>query len=162
MIVNTASKCGYTPQYEGLEAIYEKYKDKGLSFSASLPTILWARNRAPKKRSRNFARSNITSHFRCSAKISVKGTDQHPLYTYLTNAESDPQFAGDITWNFEKFIADKHGNIIARFPPKTTPDSPEVVKAIETAVCGELAFGGERKNGEFEINRACWLELAFV
>jgi glutathione peroxidase len=68
------------------------------------------------------------------SKISVKGADQHPFYTFLTNKESNPGFDGDITWNFEKFLTDKNGKVIARFSPKTLPDSPEVIAAIEKAL----------------------------
>ena len=68
------------------------------------------------------------------SKISVKGADQHPFYTYLTNKESNPGFEGDITWNFEKFLTDENGKIIARFSPRTLPDAPEVVEAIENAL----------------------------
>jgi glutathione peroxidase len=134
MIVNTASKCGYTPQYEGLEALYEKYKDKGFVILGFPANNFMGQEPGTEKEIKEFCTLKYHVSFPMFSKISVKGTDQHPFYTYLTNKGSDPQFAGDITWNFEKFIADKHGNIIARFPPKTTPDAPEVVKAIETAL----------------------------
>ena len=114
MIVNVASKCGFTPQYEGLEAIYERYKDPGF-------VIL------------GFPANNFLSQ-ETGTEISVKGNDQHPFYTFLTNKESNPGFAGDISWNFNKFLTDRHGKVIARFDSADTPQSEKVTSAIEKAL----------------------------
>jgi glutathione peroxidase len=83
---------------------------------------------------KEFCTLNYKVSFPMFSKISVKGADQHPFYTFLTNKESNPDFDGDISWNFEKFLIDKNGKVVARFSPKTLPDSPEVVTAIEKAL----------------------------
>lgn len=134
MIVNTASKCGYTPQYEGLEAMYEKYKDRGLVILGFPANNFMGQEPGTEKEIKEFCTLKYNVTFPMFSKISVKGTDQNPLYTFLTNEKSNPGFSGDITWNFEKFVADRSGKIIARFPPKTKPDDPEVMKTIETAL----------------------------
>jgi len=132
MIVNVASKCGLTPQYEGLEALYEKYKDKGFVILGFPANNFLGQEPGTEKEIKEFCTLKYNVTFPMFAKISVKGSDQHPLYTFLTNRQSNPGFDGDITWNFEKFLADKNGKIISRFSPKTVPDDPEIVKTIET------------------------------
>lgn len=134
MVVNTASKCGLTPQYEGLQALYEKYKDKGFVVLGFPANNFMGQEPGTEKEIKEFCELNYKVTFPMFAKISVKGGDQHPLYTFLTNEQSNPGFAGDITWNFEKFLADRSGKVIARFSPKTTPDDPEITKAVETAL----------------------------
>jgi glutathione peroxidase len=132
MIVNVASKCGLTPQYEGLEALYEKYKDKGFVILGFPANNFLGQEPGTEKEIKEFCTLKYNVTFPMFAKISVKGSDQHPFYTFLTNKQSNPGFDGDITWNFEKFLADKNGKIIARFSPKTVPDDPEILKTIET------------------------------
>lgn len=134
MIVNVASKCGLTPQYEGLEALYEKYKDKGFVVLGFPANNFMGQEPGTEKEIKEFCTLKYHVTFPMFSKISVKGTDQHPFYTFLTNKQSNPGFEGDITWNFEKFVADKNGKIIARFSPKTLPDDPKVVEAIESAL----------------------------
>ena len=134
MIVNTASKCGLTPQYEGLEALYKKYKDQGFVVLGFPANNFMGQEPGTEKEIKEFCSIKYNVTFPMFAKISVKGTDQHPFYTFLTNKKSNPGFDGDITWNFEKFIADKNGKIIARFPPKTKPDDPKIVEVIESAL----------------------------
>jgi len=131
MIVNTASKCGYTPQYEGLEKIYEKYKDKGFVILGFPANNFGGQEPGAEKEIKEFCTLKYHVSFPMFSKISVKGEDQHPLYSFLTNKESDPDFAGDITWNFNKFLVDKTGNIVARFSSKDTPESDTVTAAIE-------------------------------
>ena len=131
MIVNVASKCGLTPQYEGLEALYEKYKDKGFVILGFPANNFMGQEPGTEKEIKEFFTLKYNVKFPMFAKISVKGTDQHPFYTFLTNKQSNPSFEGDISWNFEKFLSDKNGKIIARFSPKTSPDDPEIVKTIE-------------------------------
>ena len=131
MIVNTASKCGYTPQYEGLEKIYEKYKDKGFVILGFPANNFGGQEPGAEKEIKEFCTLKYHVSFPMFSKISVKGEDQHPLYSFLTNKESDPEFAGDITWNFNKFLVDKTGNIVARFSSKDTPESDTVTAAIE-------------------------------
>jgi len=131
MIVNTASKCGYTPQYEGLEKIYEKYKDKGFVILGFPANNFGGQEPGAEKEIKEFCTLKYHVSFPMFSKISVKGEDQHPLYSFLTNKESDPDFAGDITWNFNKFLVDKKGTIVARFSSKDTPESDTVTAAIE-------------------------------
>jgi len=134
MIVNTASKCGLTPQYEGLQALYDKYKDKGFVILGFPANNFMGQEPGTEKEIKEFCTLKYNVSFPMFSKISVKGTDQHPLYTYLTNKESNPGFDGDISWNFEKFLADKNGKVVARFSPKTLPDDPHMVHAIEKAL----------------------------
>ncbi len=137
MIVNTASKCGLTPQYEGLEAIYKKYKDKGFVVLGFPANNFMGQEPGTEKEIKEFCTLKYNVTFPMFSKISVKGKDQHPFYTFLTNKESNPGFDGDITWNFEKFLADKNGKIVARFSPKTKPDDPKVIEAIESALAAK-------------------------
>lgn len=134
LIVNTASKCGLTPQYEGLQALYDKYKDRGFVILGFPANNFMGQEPGTEKEIKEFCTLKYKVTFPMFAKISVKGADQHPLYTFLTNAKSNPGFDGEITWNFEKFIADKSGKIVARFSPKTTPGDAEIAKAIEAAL----------------------------
>jgi len=134
LIVNTASKCGLTPQYDGLEALYEKYKDKGFVVLGFPANNFMGQEPGTEKEIKEFCTLKYNVTFPMFAKISVKGTDQHPFYTFLTNKQSNPGFDGDITWNFEKFVADKNGKIIARFSPKTTPADPKIVEVIQSAL----------------------------
>lgn len=134
MIVNTASKCGLTPQYDGLQALYDKYKDRGLVVLGFPANNFMGQEPGTEKEIKDFCTLKYNVTFPMFSKISVKGTDQHPFYTFLTNKQSNPGFDGDITWNFEKFLADRSGKIIARFSPRTTPEGPEIVSAIESAL----------------------------
>ena len=130
MIVNVASKCGYTPQYEGLEAIYEKYKDKGFVILGFPANNFMGQEPGTEAEIKEFCSTKYKVTFPMFAKISVKGEDQHPLYTYLTNKISDPEFAGDISWNFNKFLIDRHGKVVARFGSKDTPDGEAITSAV--------------------------------
>ncbi len=134
MIVNTASKCGLTPQYEGLQALYDKYNDKGFVILGFPANNFMGQEPGTEKEIKEFCALKYKVTFPMFSKISVKGTDQHPFYTFLTNKVSNPGMEGDITWNFEKFVADKNGKIIARFSPKTLPGDPNVVETIENAL----------------------------
>lgn len=131
MIVNTASKCGFTPQYEGLQALYDKYKDKGFTILGFPANNFMGQEPGTEKEIKEFCTLKYKVTFPMFSKISVKGTDQHPFYTFLTNKGSNPGFEGDITWNFEKFVADRNGKIVARFSPKVTPEDPEIIETIE-------------------------------
>jgi glutathione peroxidase len=131
LIVNVASKCGYTPQYEGLQAIYEKYKDQGF-YVLGFPANNFA-NQEPgtNEEIKEFCSTRYKVTFPMFAKISVKGEDQHPLYRFLTSKETNPEFAGEITWNFNKFLIDRNGKVVARFSSKDKPESDVVIQAIE-------------------------------
>lgn len=131
LIVNTASKCGYTPQYEGLQATYEKYKDQGFYVLGFPANNFGGQEPGTEKEIKEFCTSKYKVTFPMFAKISVKGEDQDPLYAFLTNKETNPSFAGDITWNFNKFLIDRKGNVVARFSSKDKPESEAVTQAIE-------------------------------
>ena len=134
LLVNVASKCGLTPQYKGLQELYEKYKDKGfeiLAFPAN--NFLW-QEPGTDSQIREFCTTNYSITFPIFSRISVKGKDIHPLYEFLTAAATNPKFAGKIGWNFAKFLTDRAGNVIARFEPKKEPMSPEIIKAVEAAL----------------------------
>ncbi|WP_435021112.1 glutathione peroxidase [Tundrisphaera sp. TA3] len=136
LIVNTASKCGLTPQYEGLEAAYEKYKDKGFEVLAFPANEFGAQEPGTNAEIKSFCTGKYNVTFPIYSKIKVKGEGIHPLYQTLTSKETNPKFAGDIKWNFTKFLVDRDGEVIARFEPKETPDSPKVTQAIEAALAG--------------------------
>lgn len=134
LVVNTASKCGYTPQYESLEATYNKYKTERF-FVLGFPSNNFG-NQEPGTDAeiKEFCTSKYNVTFPMFAKISVKGPDQDPLYAYLTDLKINPVYGGVITWNFNKFLINRKGAIVGRFSSKQTPDSPEVVAAIEEAL----------------------------
>jgi glutathione peroxidase len=134
LLVNVASKCGYTPQYTGLEALYEKYKDRGLVI-VGIPANNFAQQEpGTNEEIKTFCTRKYNVTFPMMSKVSVLGDDQTPLYRFLTDKSSNPQFAGDIKWNFTKFLFDRNGKPVARFEPATTPDSPEVQAAVESAL----------------------------
>jgi len=134
LLVNVASKCGFTPQYTALEALYEKYKDRGLVIVGIPANNFMAQEPDTNEEIKKFCSNKYNVTFPMMAKVSVKGDDQEPLYGFLTAKSSNPQFGGDIKWNFTKFLFDRHGNPVARFEPATKPDSPEVTAAIESAL----------------------------
>ena len=137
LIVNVASKCGLTPQYKGLEAIHEKYKDKGFEILAFPANEFKQQEPGSNAQIKEFCTSTYHTQFPLFSKIVVKGEGQAPLYQYLTSTEANPQTAGDIKWNFTKFLVSKDGKVVARFEPKVKPDDREVIDAIEK----ELAKG---------------------
>jgi len=134
LILNVASKCGFTPQYKGLENIYRQYKDKGFEILAFPSNDFMGQEPGTNKEIKSFCQLNYQASFPLFSKISVKGKDIHPLYKFLTEKSTDPNFAGGITWNFNKFLIDRNGNIINRFGSRAEPQSPEVIKAIEDAL----------------------------
>ena len=134
LIVNTASKCGYTPQYEGLEAVYEKYKGKGFEVLAFPANEFGRQEPGTDSEIKAFCTSTYHVTFPVFSKIVVKGDGIHPLYQFLTDKETDPKFAGPIPWNFAKFLVDRKGQVIARFEPGDKPDSAKVTAAIESAL----------------------------
>jgi len=134
LLVNVASQCGYTPQYEGLQKIYSKYKDRGLVVLGFPANNFGAQEPGTDQEIKTFCSTRYNVTFPMFSKISVKGPDQHPLYQYLTNVATNPKFAGEIKWNFNKFLVDKQGNIAARFDSKDAPESETVVGAIEKAL----------------------------
>jgi len=131
LIVNVASKCGLTPQYKGLEALHEKYSDKGLAILGFPANEFAGQEPGSDKEISEFCTKNYGVKFDMFSKVVVKGDGQCDLYKFLTSEETDPKYPGDIKWNFEKFLIDRHGNIVNRFAPKVAPESAEVVQAIE-------------------------------
>ena len=131
LIVNTASKCGYTPQYEGLEKIYGKYKEQGFVILGFPANNFMGQEPGTNEEIKEFCSLKYKVSFPMFAKISVKGKDQHPLYNFLTNPKTDPNFSGNISWNFNKFVIDRKGNVVARFSSNDTPESDKVAQASE-------------------------------
>jgi glutathione peroxidase len=134
LVVNVASRCGYTPQYEGLQKVYMKYKDRGFVILGFPANNFMAQEPGTDEEIKTFCSAKYNVTFPIFSKISVKGDDIHPLYKFLTSKETNPEFSGDIKWNFSKFLIDKNGKIIARFEPKVTPESDPVIQAIEKAL----------------------------
>lgn len=132
LVVNVASKCGLTPQYAGLEALYQKYRDKGFTV-LGLPCNQFAgQEPGSEQEIQAFCTANYGVTFALSGKLDVNGQDRHQLYRLL--AGEGAEFPGDITWNFEKFLLGKDGRVLARFSPRTTPDDPALIQAIEKAL----------------------------
>ena len=134
LLVNVASKCGYTPQYSALESAYEKYKDRGLVIVGIPANNFGAQEPGSNQEIKTFCSSKFHVTFPMMAKVSVKGDDITPLYQFLTDKSSHPQSGGEIKWNFTKFLIGPDGRVIARFEPEITPDSPQVTSAIEEAL----------------------------
>lgn len=133
LIVNTASECGYTPQYEGLQAIFEKYQDRDFKVLGFPANNFGGQEPGTDEEIKQFCKTNYDVTFPMFSKISVKGDDQHPLFSFLTGAEN-PDFTGEIKWNFEKFLIDRSGNLVHRFRSAVEPQSEEMTNAIETAL----------------------------
>jgi glutathione peroxidase len=133
LVVNVASRCGFTPQYSALESTYEKYKDQGFVILGFPANNFGSQEPGTNQEIKTFCQTKYSVTFPMYAKVSVKGDDQTPLYAYLTT-KANPALAGDIKWNFTKFLVDRNGIVIQRFEPDVTPDSPEVIAAIEKAL----------------------------
>ena len=133
LLVNVASKCGYTPQYAGLESLYEKYKDQGLVVIGFPANNFGAQEPGTNEEIKSFCTRTYHVTFPMYAKVSVKGNDKTPLYHYLTD-EANPATKGEIGWNFTKFLVDRNGKVIARFESKITPDDPGLTGTLEKAL----------------------------
>jgi glutathione peroxidase len=127
LVVNVASECGFTAQYSGLEELHRKYGEQGLAILGFPCNQFGAQEPGSEAEILEFCQTKYDVSFPLYAKINVNGADRHPLYAHLAGED-------DITWNFEKFLIDKEGNMLARFEPKTTPDDPDLVVAIEKAL----------------------------
>jgi glutathione peroxidase len=132
LLVNVASKCGYTPQYKGLEALHKKYQRQGLQVLGFPCNDFGAQEPGANQEIKEFCSSQYQVTFPLFDKLHVKGPDQHPLYAALTGKESP--VPGEVKWNFGKFLIGRDGKIIQRFDSKVAPDSPELTKAIEAAL----------------------------
>ena len=131
LLVNVASKCGLTPQYEGLEQLYLKYKDRGFAILGFPANNFAGQEPGTNEEIKQFCTLKYKVSFPMFAKISVKGADIHPLYKFLTSKESNPEFGGDIGSNFSKFLVDRNGKVIARFETREKPEGEKVTQAIE-------------------------------
>ncbi len=136
LMVNVASQCGYTPQYTALESLYEKYRDKGLVVMGFPANNFGGQEPGTNEEIKTFCSRKFDVKFPMFSKMSVKGSDESPLYQYLTK-QANPATTGEIKWNFTKFLVDRSGKVIARFEPNVTPDSPEVTAAVEKALSGK-------------------------
>lgn len=128
LLINTASECGFTPQYGGLEKLYQNYKDQGFTVVAFPANNFKNQEPGTDEQICEFVENKYGVTFPMMSKISVKGDDIHPLYEYLTVESPVP---GEIPWNFTKFLLDKDGNVVARYSPKVEPTDKEVVSEIE-------------------------------
>jgi glutathione peroxidase len=137
LIVNTASQCGFTPQYKDMEEIYEKYKDKGFEILAFPANEFGKQEPGTNDQIKDFCATKYKVSFPLFSKIVVKGKGIDPLYNYLTSDKTNPKFSGTIPWNFTKFLVNRKGEVIARFKPQDKPSSDSVTKAIDKALAEE-------------------------
>jgi glutathione peroxidase len=131
LLVNVASKCGFTKQYEGLQRIFEKYHEQGFIILGFPANNFMNQEPGNNEEIRAFCRLNYGVTFPIFSKISVKGKEIHPLYDFLISKKTNPRFAGRITWNFNKFLIDREGKIVARFDSRTVPESEQILQALE-------------------------------
>lgn len=131
MVVNVASFCGYTSQYKDLEAVYRKYKDRGFTILAFPANNFGEQEPGSDQEIKTFCTSKYDVTFDVFSKISVKGDDQHPLYRYITK---DSPFPGDVKWNFQKYLIDPNGALVAMYPSKTKPTDAAVIDKIESLI----------------------------
>jgi glutathione peroxidase len=137
LVVNTASQCGFTPQYKDMEAVYEKYKDQGFEVLAFPANEFGKQEPGSNEQIKEFCSSKYKVSFPLFSKIVVKGEGMDPLYQFLTSDATNPKFSGTIPWNFTKFLVNKKGEVIARFQPRDKPTSESVTHAIETALAAK-------------------------
>jgi glutathione peroxidase len=129
LMVNVASRCGLTPQYTALEALHEKYNPQGFEVLGFPANNFMGQEPGTDEEIAEFCSSTYGVTFPMFSKISVKGDDIHPLYAELTSMPEP--IGGDVAWNFQKYLVDREGNVVRMFGPRTTPDDPEVVEAVE-------------------------------
>src|SRR6478752_2736897 len=134
LVVNVASQCGYTYQYEGLQALYIKYKDQGLVVAGFPANNFGGQEPGTNAEIGAFCKSKFGVTFPMFSKISVAGSDKAPLYQFLTDSKANPKTGGEIQWNFTKFLVDRNGKVIQRFEPEVEPLSQEVEAAVEAAL----------------------------
>ena len=132
LLVNVASKCGFTRQYSGLEALYKKYKDKGLVVIGVPSNDFGGQEPGSAEEIKAFCKAKFDVTFPLMAKIHVKGPEKHPLYAALTGPDS--AFPGEVKWNFQKFLIGRDGRLLGRFESQVTPESPRLIQAIEATL----------------------------
>jgi len=143
LIVNTASKCGLTPQYASLESLYQKYKGRGLRIVAFPANNFAGQEPGTNGEIKQFCSTKYRTTFDLMGKVSVAGEDQAPVYKFLTSKETNGKFAGPIEWNFAKFLVGPDGQVVARFPANKDPLAPEVVEVIEAQLA--KVVGNQKK-----------------
>ena len=129
LIVNTASECGYTPQYEGLQTLYERYRDKKFNVLGFPSNDFGEQEPGDDRQIGAFCKSNYGVEFPMFSKVRVLGDDAHPVYAYLTSLPKP--IGGPVEWNFQKYLVDRNGTVVARFDSETEPDDPALVAAVE-------------------------------
>jgi glutathione peroxidase len=134
LVVNVASQCGYTYQYEGLQALYAKYKDQGFVIAGFPANNFGGQEPGSNAEIGAFCKSKFGVTFPMYSKISVAGKDKAPIYQFLTDKAANPKTGGEIQWNFTKFLVDRNGKVIARFEPAVEPQASELVSAVEAAL----------------------------
>jgi glutathione peroxidase len=134
LVVNVASKCGLTPQYDGLQRLYGDYRARGVEVLGFPCNQFAGQEPGSEAEIQKFCETNYQVSFPLFAKLDVNGAKRHPLYAWLTQQDAKPEGAGDIQWNFGKFLIDKKGAVVARFGPQTEPQAREVLDAIEAAL----------------------------
>lgn len=134
MLVNVASQCGMTPQYEQLQELHEQYTARGLAILGVPANNFGGQEPGSDAEIKEFCTGRYSVKFDMFSKVSVAGDDACPLYRWLTDKKSNPQFGGDIKWNFTKFVVGRDGKVIGRFEPRTKPNDPAVIKLIEEAL----------------------------
>ena len=130
LVVNTASECGYTGQYEGLQKIFDTYSDQGFKILGFPANNFGGQEPGSDEEIATFCEVNYGVTFPMFSKVSVKGEDQHPLFDYLTSIEN-PDFTGEVSWNFEKFLIDRNGNLVRRFKSNVEPEDENLISAIQ-------------------------------
>ncbi|MCA1656757.1 MAG: glutathione peroxidase [Actinobacteria bacterium] len=136
LVVNVASRCGLTPQYEGLERIHERYADRGFSVVGVPSNQFGGQEPGSPEEIATFCSTTYGVTFPMTEKVDVNGPERHPLFDQLSQAPDAEGQAGDIRWNFEKFLVSSEGAVVARFRPTVDPEAPEVTTAIEAALPG--------------------------
>jgi glutathione peroxidase len=134
LLVNVASRCGFTPQYEDLEALYRKYQDRGFAILGFPANNFLGQEPGTDAEIKEFCTLTYGVTFPMFSKISVKGDDQHPLYRYLTSGEANPSMGGDVKWNFQKYLVGRDGKVLAKFGSRVKPLSEELTAALESAL----------------------------
>lgn len=134
LVVNVASKCGLTPQYDGLERLYVRFRDRGFEVLAFPCNQFAGQEPGTEAEIREFCSTQYNVSFPLFAKVDVNGGGRCPLYAFLTGEDTEPDGSGDIKWNFAKFVINRSGEVSARFEPQTEPESAEVVAAVEAAL----------------------------
>jgi glutathione peroxidase len=134
LVVNVASKCGLTPQYEGLERLHERYAGRGFAVLGFPSNQFNGQEPGSNEEIAEFCSATYGVTFPMFSKTDVNGEDRHPLYQQLTTVEDDKGEAGDVAWNFEKFLISPTGEVVGRFRPRTLPESDEVIGAIEAVL----------------------------